>query len=77
MGNLISYIEKNPQETKRLVGLTFEKLESLILAASQLEKDKRREIASTQKRLISSGGGRPPKLSTSEQILLTLVYLHH
>ncbi|MEG5042618.1 MULTISPECIES: transposase family protein, partial [unclassified Microcoleus] len=31
----------------------------------------------TKIRIINKGGGRKPKLSVREQILLTLVYLHH
>lgn len=52
-------------------------MKSLIEAAKKLENQKRQEIASAKKRIIEVGGGRPPKLSKEEQIILTLVYLHH
>ena len=77
MNRVIEHIENNPQDTKRLIGLTFEQLKSLIEAAKKLENQKRQEIASAKKRIIEVGGGRPPKLSKEEQIILTLVYLHH
>lgn len=34
-------------------------------------------LESKKIRIISSGGGRKPKLSLQEQIILTLVYLRH
>lgn len=77
MNKLLEHIEKNPQDTKRLIGLTFEQFKSLIEAGEKLHNQKQEEIASAKKRIIGAGGGRPPKLSNQEEILLTLVYLHH
>lgn len=77
MNKLLEHIENNPQDTKRLVGLTFEQFKSLIEAAEKLDRQKQEEKVVTQKRIIGVGGGRPPKLSNQEQILLTLFYLHH
>ena len=60
-----------------MVGLKHEQLEQLINLASALH-NKKRESAETQKvRIINKGGGRKVKLSTEEQIILTLIYLRH
>lgn len=77
MNKLLEHIEKNPQDTKRLIGLTSEQFKSLVEAGEKLHNQKQEEIASSKKRIIGAGGGRPPKLSNQEQILLTLVYLRH
>ncbi len=46
--------------------------EKLLKQAEKLHNN-RQEIATAKKvRIIASGGGRPPKLSISEQIILTL-----
>jgi len=77
MNQLLEHIEKHPSETQRLLGLSYDQLIGLITHASSLY-DRQQKAASSQKiRLIQSGGGRPPKLAVKEQILLTLVYLHH
>jgi len=77
MSNIIAYIEENPQESKRLIGLEYEQLQQLIQAAQLLYKNQREEIEKSKVRLIKGGGGRKAKLSINEQIILTLVYLHH
>jgi len=77
MSNIIAYIEENPQESKRLIGLEYEQLQQLIQAAQLLHKNQREEIEKSKVRLIKGGGGRKAKLSINEQIILTLVYLHH
>jgi hypothetical protein len=77
MNKLLEHIEKNPQDTQRLIGLNFEQFKSLIEAGEKRHNQKQEEMALAKKRLIGVGGGRPPKLSLQEQMLLTLVYLHH
>ena len=77
MTSILSHIESQPQSTQRLLGIKYEQLQLLISKAIELEK-KKRKIAENQKvRLIASGGGRKPKLSPQEQIILTLTYLRH
>lgn len=76
MSSVLNYIEKNPQETQRLVGLKYEQLKQLIKQAA-LHTDKQQEIEAQKVRIINKGGGRKVKLSTKEQILLTLIYLRH
>ena len=74
---VLEYINKNPQETKRLIGIDYESLQQLITQAIALEEQKKAINEEAKYRIIQSGGGRKPKLSVTEQILLTLVYLHH
>ncbi|GET42261.1 transposase family protein [Microseira wollei] len=77
MSQLREYIEKHPSETQRLVGLDYEQLLELIGQAERLHKEKQLTVAQKKTRIIKAGGGRQPKLSLTDQVLLTLVYLHH
>lgn len=77
MNSVLDYIHKNPQETQRLVGLKYEQLKKLISKTEELHDQKQVIRESQKKRIIKKGGGRKPKLSEPEQILLTLVYLRH
>ena len=77
MSSVLNYIEKNPHETQRLVGLKYEQLEQLIKQANALHTEKQQEIEAQKARIINKGGGRKVKLSIEEQILLTLIYLRH
>ena len=77
MSNILEYIEQNPQESKRLIGLEYEQLQQLMEAAQLLHKTQQSEIEKNKVRIIKGGGGRKAKLSINEQITLTLVYLHH
>ena len=77
MTSVLEYITNNPQETKRLIGIDYDSLQQLITQAVALEEQ---NIVLNEKgkiRIIKPGGGRKPKLSAIEQILLTLIYLHH
>jgi hypothetical protein len=77
MSSILEHINKNPQETQRLIGLEYDELQLLIQNAEKLHQEKQALLESQKIRIISGGGGRKPKLSTQEQILLTLVYLRH
>jgi hypothetical protein len=77
MSDVLTYIKKNTQETQRLVGLKYDQLEQLMTQAIALDTKKRQEIEAQKIRIISKGGGGKVKLSTEEQILLTLIYLRH
>lgn len=77
MSDIINHIEEHPKETKRLIGLDYEQLQQLIQNASQLHHEKQALLESKKVRIIAGGGGRKPKLSLGEQIILTLVYLRH
>ncbi len=73
MSNIQEYIERNPQESKRLIGLECEQLQQLIAAAELLHQQKDSEIEQRKIRIIKIGGSRKPKLSVKDQIILTLV----
>lgn len=77
MSSILEHIEANPQETKRLIGLDYPELKVLLDNAEQLHNKKQALLESKKIRIIAGGGGRKPKLSIQEQIILTLVYLRH
>ena len=77
MSQLREYIEKHPHQTQRLVGFDYDQLMRLMTHAASLY-DQQKKLKSRDKiRIIKAGGARPPLLAIDEQILLTLVYLHH
>ena len=73
MSSILVYIEQNPPESKRLIGLEYEQLQQLIEVAQLRHKTQRAELEKNKVRIIKGGGGRKPKLSLNEQIMLTLV----
>jgi len=77
MSEVLSYIKNHPEQTQRLIGLKYEQLEQLIKEAIALHTQKQQKVEAQKIRIINKGGGRKVKLSTEEQILLTLVYLRH
>ena len=77
MSSILNHIEENKKETQRLIGLDYEHLQQLIQNAEQAHDEKQALIESNKIRIITGGGGRKPKLSIPEQIILTLVYLRH
>ncbi|MFB2895832.1 DDE transposase family protein [Aerosakkonemataceae cyanobacterium BLCC-F50] len=77
MSQLSEYIEQYQSETQRLVGVDYEQLRSLISQAEKLHNQKQLAGEEKKTRIIKAGSGWQPKLSISDQILLTLVYLHH
>jgi hypothetical protein len=77
MSDILNHIEEHPKETQRLMGLDYEQLQQLIQNAERLHHEKQALLESKKVRIIAGGGGRKPKLSRGEQIILTLVYLRH
>ncbi len=77
MSDILNHVEENPKETKRLIGLEYEQLQQLIQNAERLDHEKKELLESKKVRIIAGGGGRKPKLSVKEEIILTLVYLRH
>lgn len=75
MTNILEYIDKNSDETQRLVGLKYDQLQKLIKNATEAHNQKLAEAEEQKIRIIKGGGGRKVKLSVEEQIILTLVYL--
>ena len=77
MSQLREYIQKHPSEAQRLAGLDYAQLMELISQAERLHNQKQLAAEQKKTRIIKAGGGRQPKLSLSDQVLLTLIYLHH
>jgi hypothetical protein len=71
------YIQKHPQETKRLLGINDEQLGQLIAQGKLLHQRKKEELEKQKIRILKAGGGNSHKLSEEEQIILMLVYLRH
>lgn len=65
------------KQTQRLIGLAYEELQQLLQNAEGLHHEKQALLEAKKVRIIAGGGGRKPKLSLTEQIILTLVYLRH
>lgn len=77
MKDILKTIEKIPHEVKRLIGIDVAQLEQLITQAELMYNQKSQRLERQKKRINKKGGGRKIKLSTKEQILLTLIYLRH
>ncbi|WP_199317114.1 transposase family protein [Chroococcidiopsis sp [FACHB-1243]] len=77
MSAILNHIESNPKETQRLIGLEYDRLKQFIQKAKQLHHEKQALSEAKKTRIIAGGGGRKPKLSLEEQIILTLIYLRH
>jgi hypothetical protein len=77
MGAILEAIENNPKEIKRLLGIEPEQFRQLIAQSELLHNQKQEEIEKKKFRVNKKGGGKKPKLSKKEQILLTLIYLRH
>ena len=77
MSNILIYINTNPEETQRLIGVKYDQLEQLMKQAIALHTQKQQDVEAKKIRIISKGGGRKVKLSTEDQIVLTLTYLRH
>ena len=75
MNSISGYIDKNPGEAQRLIGLNYDQLKHLIKQAIALHRQIKSEAELKKTRIIKKGGGRKTKLSLEEQILLTLIYL--
>lgn len=71
------YIQKHPQETKRLLGINFEQLEQLWELGKLNHQKHLDEVEKKKVRLYRAGGGNHSKLSLEEQIILILIYLRH
>ncbi|WP_293123861.1 transposase family protein [Moorena sp. SIO4G3] len=70
-----TYLQENPREAKRLIGISYQNLMELMEMAKSLDKKHREKVEQQKTRLIQAGGGAKPKLSVEDQIVLTLIYL--
>jgi hypothetical protein len=77
MNKILNYIEQHPQETVRLIGLSYEQFKDVVIQAELQHQYQLTEQEKTKIRLNNQGGGRQRHLSITEEILLTLIYLRH
>lgn len=77
MNHILQYLEEKPNETKRIIGITYPQFIDLVTQATQLHILKKNIDSLNNPTLIASGGGRKKKLTLTEEILLTLYYLHN
>ena len=69
------YIQNNPQQVKRLLGINHEDLQQLIQSCRLRDEQKKSQKEREKVRLIRAGGGKKQTLILEDQILLTLLYL--
>lgn len=69
------YIQKNPKQVKRLLGISYEELNQLLEICRSQHEENQNLKESKKVRLIRAGGGKQPNLILEEQIILTLMYL--
>ncbi len=62
-----TFLQENPQESKRLLGASSENLVALIELAKSLEKQAQEKVKNT----TNETRGAKPKLKPEEQIVLT------
>lgn len=72
---VFDYIEKYPQRTKQILGISYEQLQSLLNCTQKRHQDIKAKQSSQKIRINAPGGGRPTKLSMNEQVCLCLFYL--
>lgn len=70
-----SYIQKNPKQVKRLLGISYEELTQLIEICRRQNEENQQLKEKDKIRLIRAGGGKKANLILEEQIILTLMYL--
>ena len=66
-----TYLQENPHETKRLIGISYPNLIELMEMAKNLDKKHKEKVEKQKIRLIRAGGGAKSKLSVEDQIVLT------
>ena len=69
------YIQNNPQQVKRLLGINNEELQQLIQSCHLRDEQKKSQTEREKVRLIRAGGGKKQTLILEDQIILTLLYL--
>ena len=75
MPNPVDYIEKYPERTKRLLGISYQEWQELTAVEIAYDKEQQEKLESSKIRINAKGGGRKPLLTTEEEIGLCLFYL--
>lgn len=77
MKNPLDYIQKYPQRTKRILGISYVQFQQLLAQAEVKQAQQQAEREQQRTRVNAPGGGRKPILSIAEQVCLCLFYLRH
>jgi hypothetical protein len=77
MKNLLDYIRKYPQRTKRLLGIDYPQFLQLLEQAQLKQIEQQAAIEGQKIRVNAKGGGRKPLLSSEEEVCMCLFYLRH
>ena len=75
MSNPVDYIEKYPERTKRLLGISYQQWQELTTRAIAYDKEQQEKLESSKIRINAKGAGRKPLLRPKEEIGLCLFYL--
>ncbi|MGK7897443.1 MAG: transposase family protein [Xenococcus sp. (in: cyanobacteria)] len=75
MSNPVDYIEKYPERTKRLLGISYQEWQELTQQAIAYDKQQQKKWESSKIRINAKGGGRKALLRPEEEIGLCLFYL--
>lgn len=70
-----NYIQANPKQVKRLLGISYEELNQLIEICRRQHEENQKLKEKDKIRLMRAGGGKKANLILEEQIILTLIYL--
>jgi DDE superfamily endonuclease/Helix-turn-helix of DDE superfamily endonuclease len=77
MKNPLQYINKYPQRTRELLGISAEQFGDLVNQAKIEQKKIESEQEQNKKRINKKGGGRPKLLRIEEELCLCVFYLRH
>ena len=75
MSNPVDYIEKYPERTKRLLGISYQEWQELTAKAIAYAQEQQEKLESRKIRINAKGGGRKPLLTPEEEIGVGLFYL--
>ena len=68
MSNPVDYIEKYPERTKRLLGISYQQWKELTIIVIVYDKQQQEKLESSKVRINAKGGGRKPLLTPEEEI---------
>jgi hypothetical protein len=75
LSNPLDYIQKYPERTKRILGISYQQWQQLTEKAIAYCQEQQNRLEKSKVRINAQGGGRKPILSQEEEICLCLFYL--
>lgn len=75
MSNPLDYIQKYPERTIRILGISYQQWQQLSEKAIAYYQEQQNTFLKSKVRINAQGGGRKPILSQEEEICLCLFYL--